>query len=196
MNPKQMKKLSFLFILVVIPLMIKAQNPKWSIEANYVLPVGDNFLGENYNGIAEVGIKYRLLNLGIARIGGSLKASSYITNTDFGTVFGVTTQGIFLQPKLFVELAEVPFTKIHPFVEFGYDYALFRTTTDGIIQIEPVNTSRDGASIEAGIMYEIVERFYIQAMFDFTRLREDGTTTNNSFNRNISRIKAGIGIRI
>ncbi|MCI4667884.1 MAG: hypothetical protein MRZ79_06960 [Bacteroidia bacterium] len=187
-----MKPFQLILLLAFLPCSSFAQ--KFSFELNYVIPFGDNFLSENYIGVAELGVKYRPINIGIAKLGLSMKASGYVSRAQLNNLTGLNTQGYFFQPKIFVELAKVPFTKIHPFAEIGYDYVIFRSTASGTS--DPIISTIDGGSIEGGLMYDINGLVFIQLIYDFSRVFNDQIQGSSPYNNNLSRLKAGLGVRI
>ncbi|MGB3344527.1 MAG: hypothetical protein WBA61_11485 [Aequorivita sp.] len=40
-----------------------SQDSKISLEANFPISLGNNFFGEDYNGIVDIGAKYRIVNI-------------------------------------------------------------------------------------------------------------------------------------
>ena len=52
-----------LSFLVLLTSLTFAQTSKFSIEAAYPLPVDQNFIGDKFKGIADLGVKYRIKNL-------------------------------------------------------------------------------------------------------------------------------------
>ena len=67
-----MKQKILLALLLLFAIQSFSQNSKLSIEVNFPIPIGDNFLGENYGGIVDAGVKYRFSELRILNIGASI----------------------------------------------------------------------------------------------------------------------------
>lgn len=52
-------------LLLLTTISANCQNSKFSVEVNYPLPLGDNFIKENYQGIVDLGVKYRFYSFEI-----------------------------------------------------------------------------------------------------------------------------------
>ena len=58
-----MKKFLLLVVLFILTMNSFSQTSKYSSEANYPIPIGNNFLVEDTYGIIDVGLKYRFVVL-------------------------------------------------------------------------------------------------------------------------------------
>lgn len=126
-----MKQKILLALLLLFAIQSFSQNSKLSIEANYPIPIGDNFLGENYGGIVDAGVKYRfseltILNIGASINGGFLKNSKAHRNN----LFDVNVYAI--QPRIFAEFNIEKLSKLHPQIGLGYSFLIFKSKYNGI----------------------------------------------------------------
>lgn len=73
------KKL-LLCLLLILSVNSFSQESNFSLELNYPIIVDQNFIGKEYNGLVDMGLKYRFLdfdyiNLGASAYGALLKTS-------------------------------------------------------------------------------------------------------------------------
>ena len=66
-----MKQNLLVLLLIILSIKSFSQDSKASIELNYSIPIDENFIGKNYNGIVDAGVKYRFANLSFLNIGAS-----------------------------------------------------------------------------------------------------------------------------
>jgi hypothetical protein len=67
-----MKQKLLLTLLLIFSIKSFSQDSKFSFELNYPIPIDNNFIGKNYNGIIDVGVDYRIANLNPVNIGISI----------------------------------------------------------------------------------------------------------------------------
>ncbi len=169
-----------------------SQDSKISLELNYPLPIDQNFIGENYDGIIDLGIDYRFANIKFIKIGASLNGSLFI-NDNFQNI-DITAYAV--QPRIFGELDIPSLQKLHPSLGIGYTIMFFDAS--GGSTIAPVDTSETegGINLNAGIAYDVFKKFFIQLQYDFVKLSTNDDVPDTTFNTNVNILKIGIGYRI
>lgn len=190
-----------LSVLSLISVTVFSQEKKISLELNYPYPADNNFIGNNYKGIIDVGAKYRVYALESINIGLAVNGSILNYNTDKGqTQVGVTDFTItnyVIQPKAFVELNIDKTSNFHPFVGLGYTFMIFKA--DGFNQgfdISGNTQNQSGFNLNFGLAFDITERFFIQGQYDFTKINVENPMPKITYNTNVNLIKVGVGIRI
>lgn len=184
----------FLILLFLI-LSTKAvsQVSKFSIEANFPIPVGNNFLNENFDGVVDLGLKYRFINAKIINIGTSINGG--LLQNDTNQNQGINSTAFIIQPKVFAEL-NLFLTKFRPFIELGYSFLIFNVdVATGLNNFTDSNTE-GGFNANFGLAFDIFKKFFLQIQYDFIRLNADNNFANTSFNRSLGIIKLGLGFRL
>ncbi len=191
-------KLFFVF-LFLISFKIFAQDQKWSVEVNYPISVGVDLSNDN-PGIADLGVKYRFLDLNVVKIGVGLNVGAF---HDRISSFDNPTGGIervnfketnwLFQPKVFAEFQIPGVSKLRP--SMGLGYALVRSNFDGALLNEnfSVRESDGGLNLNIGLSYDLTKNLFFQAQYDYVRynIRNE----NISRNDNLGFLKLGIGFR-
>ena len=193
-----MKQKLLLALLLIFTIKSFSQDSKLSIEANFPIPIGDNFLGENYSGIINIGAKYRfsefkILNIGASINGGFLKYSKANSNN----LFDVNVYPI--QPRVFAEFNIEKLSKIHPQIGLGYSFLIFKAKPNGIIpnsQTTNLDKTESGVNLNLGLSYDITQKLFIQAQYDFIKIGVDNDVPDKKYNTNINILKFGLGLRI
>src|SRR5690606_20572806 len=129
-----MKQKLLLTFLLIFTIKSFSQDSKFSIEANFPIPIGDNFLGKNYNGIVDIGAKYRFLQNDLVNLGASVNFG-YLQNTksgatDLNQLFDVKIFPI--QPRIFAEFNIPNLENLHPQIGLGYSVLVYNAKADGI----------------------------------------------------------------
>jgi opacity protein-like surface antigen len=192
-----------LVTILVIFFTIKSfsQDSKFSIEANYPIAIGDNFLGQNYNGLVDFGAKYRFSNNEIINIGASLNFG-FFQNTksgasDLNQLFDVKIFPI--QPRIFAEFNIPNLEKIHPQIGIGYSILLYNADWDENRNADlpaDIDDNESGFNFNIGITYDLSEKLFLQAQYDFIKIGVEDGIPDTSYNTNINILKFGIGFRI
>lgn len=178
-----------------------SQNSKFSIEANYPIAVGDNFLGDNYNGLIDLGAKYLFSENGIINVGASLNFGFFQNTksgaTDLNQLFDVKI--IPIQPRLFAEFNIPNLEKFHPQIGIGYSILIYNAdwadNRDAELPAD-IDDSESGFNFNLGIAYDISEKFFLQAQYDFVKIGVENGVPDISYNTNINIMKFGIGYRL
>ncbi|MCM4169209.1 hypothetical protein KCTC52924_00729 [Arenibacter antarcticus] len=186
-----------------INLIAQDLNYKWSVEANYPISVGDE-LGNDNPGIIDLGLKYRFVDLDIVTFGAGISAGIFHDNINSATENGIDFDetNLFIQPRVFAEFKLPTMKRLHPSVGLGY--TVVRSKFDGTIgnfaetpdeAIVSGTESDGGVNINLGLSYDVNNRFYIQAQYDYIRLnvRPDNSQLNK--NQNLGLLKLGFGFR-
>ncbi|KJD31330.1 hypothetical protein PW52_16750 [Tamlana sedimentorum] len=196
-----MKSKLYWILILALALNLNAQESKFDIEANFPIAIGDNFLGDNHNGIIDLGINYRflqkeILNLGVSANFGFFK-NTKSGATDQNQLFDVKT--IPIQPRLFAEFNIPNLEKLRPQVGIGYSILIFNAdwadNRDDELPAD-IDDSEEGFNFNLGIAYDLSEKFFLQAQYDFVKIRVENGVPDISYNTNINILKFGIGYKL
>lgn len=176
--------------------LLLSQGQSLSIEIQHPITIDNNFVGTNYNGIIDVGAKYRFINLDVVNFGTALNIGLLTDpgNNDFGADFTVNT--FYFQPKGFVELRVPKLEKLRAFV--GVGISIFTFTTSGSLsafEISGAPETQIGFNVSLGLSYDIFSNFFIQVNYDFSSLSPDDDVPDIIFNSNVNLLKLGVGYR-
>ncbi len=192
-----MKK-SLLFALILF-LTIKSfsQDSKFSIELNYPIPIDNNFIGEDFFGIIDLGLDYRFINLNPVNIGISFNGGVLVNNSNQNSGlqdFKVTSY--MFQPRLFGELDFESLNKLHPSVGIGYTIMIFDASgSNNGFDVSDKTDTQSGFNFNLGLKYDVTERLFAQIQYDFVKLGVDNDIPNIKFNTNVNILKIGLGYR-
>ena len=197
-----MKQKLFYTLLLLTAIHTFSQETKFSIEANYPFTMGENFIGNNYKGVADAGIKYRftdvkLVNLGLS-INGSLLNYNFKIQDDFSEPFDYKVNAYFIQPRIFAELIITSIEEFHPSASLGYSFILFNVTGPDPLDFsnETAKDSQDGINLNVALAYDLTEKIFIQLQYDFIKLGTSNDIPNTTYNTNVDLVKIGLGFRI
>lgn len=185
-----MKKLLFLITVLIFSLKSFSQDSKISLEVNYPIPMGDNFIGEFYDGIADIGIDYKFFNKSAFNLGASLNGGVLLNNS----FQNVTTTAYTVQPRLFGEL--IVLDKVRPSLGIGYSLIFLNTSGSDNVGTFENNDSQEGVNFNLGIAYDITAKFFAQIQYDFIKLGSEDNITNTKFNTQVHLLKIGLGYRL
>jgi len=176
-----------------------AQDSKLNIELCYPLSIDKNFVGENYNGIIDLGLRYRFLELNVVNIGGSFNIG-YLKNSKDARNQPFDVNLYTLQPRFFAELNLPSIPKFRPSFGLGYSLFLFNVSNnqpifDSNISSNIENQNKSGINMNSGLAYDITEKIIIQVQYDFVKIGIDDNVPNITYNTNINIIKIGLGYR-
>jgi opacity protein-like surface antigen len=181
-----------------------SQVSKFSLEANFPIPTGNSFFGKHYNGIVDIGAKYRVVDLSNINLGISVNGGYFTKN---GSRFQVQNPyGEFeigedpdvtnftILPKIFAELDTESLPKLHPFVGVGYGFLLFNAASHSSSPSD--SETKNGLNINFGVYYLIIKNVFAQVQYDYVKLSAGEEIMDTSFNTNVSIIKFGLGIML
>jgi opacity protein-like surface antigen len=196
-NDSTTKQLS-LVLFFLLGLQLYAQDSKFAIEANYPLPIDDNFLGRSFNGIVDLGVNYRciaapLINIGIALNGGLYRN----TKDERVQPFDVTI--LFIQPRIFSEFNIASTPNFHPSVGLGYSILSIEATNINPFVVgntgSNLSENQNGFHFNLGAAYDINDKVFAQIQYQFTKINIDNPVPDIAFNANINILKLGLGYR-
>ncbi len=196
-----MKQKILLTLLLIFTIKSFSQDSKFSIEANFPIPIGDNFLGENYNGIVDIGAKYRFLQNDILNLGTSVNFG-YLQNTksgatDLNQLFDVKIFPI--QPRIFAEFSIPNLDSLHPQIGLGYSVLFYNATAEKINTSTlpaDIDDNESGFNLNLSLSYDLSNQFFLQAQYDFIKIGVEDNVADIKYNTNINILKFGIGYRI
>ena len=195
-------KFKFLFIFLLFSWLTIAQTSKFSIEAAYPLPIDQNFLGDHFKGVADVGVKYRIKNLQIINIGISLNGSMFNYNDsgyfpEFDENLDFKTTLYMIQPRAYVELNLKKIIKIHPSAGIGYALLLADRKFDSQSGIPNDRTTQSGVNVNFGVSYDIFPKVYLFANYDHIVLTNlESGVPSTTYNTKANLLKLGLGVRL
>ncbi|CAM4158092.1 outer membrane beta-barrel protein [Zobellia roscoffensis] len=196
-----MRKFYFLTVSVFFfSVSVFAQDQKWSVEASYPISVGDE-IGNDAPGIIDVGVRYRFLDFNIVKIGAGINAGVFKKNIsdEFEPVFTDFDETNWLiQPKVFAEFTIPGIQKLHPSVGLGYTYIESKFEGESYAFGSFENTvSYGGLNLNLGVSYDITNRLFVQAQYDFVRYRDERNSEGQEYTAeyNLGYLKFGAGFR-
>ncbi|WP_203256556.1 outer membrane beta-barrel protein [Hyunsoonleella ulvae] len=190
-----MKKTLF-FVLLLITLKGFAQDSKFSIGVNYSIPFDHNFIADNYNGVIDLGLDYKLYSAKVLSLGLAINVGLLISDN---SVIDLNIKSYVIQPKLF---AEFNISRFHPFLKIGYSSMIFRTKgfSDRFLRFRfdgmSLNNTQSGLNINPGLKYDINNDFFVQAQYDYILLGAESPIQNSRYNVAVHIIKLGLGINL
>lgn len=197
---RTMKQKLLLTVLLIFSIKSFSQSSKFSLELNYPIPIEKNFVGENYNGIIDFGLKYRFLNLDFLNIGASLNVGVLKKSKDDRIQF-IDVTAFTIQPRIFAELDSESLTKFHPSVGLGYTLMSFNVS--GIDALNPddpslssSNQTERGINLSLGVAYDITNKLFAQVQYDFIKIGVDNEVPDIKYNTNVTILKIGLGYRL
>ena len=196
-----MKQKLLLTLLLIFSIKSFSQDSKFSFEANYPTAIGDNFLGQNYNGLVDIGAKYRFSENEIVNIGASINFGFFQNTksgaTDLNQLFDVKIFPI--QPRIFAELNIPNLEKLHPQIGLGYSIVIFSAdwaeNRDADLPAD-IDENENGFNLNIGLSYDLTNKLFIQAQYDFIKIGVEDGVPDTSYNTKINILKFGIGLRI
>ncbi|HLW33901.1 MAG TPA: outer membrane beta-barrel protein [Aequorivita sp.] len=179
-----------------------SQDSKISLEVNFPISLGNNFFGEDYNGIVDVGAKYRIVNISNLNLGISVngsyfkkKAKLYIPSYpgDFQNPYDASEITNFtILPRAFAELTLESLPKLRPFVGLGYGFLIFNTASRGVASPSS-SVTLNGLNGNVGAYYLLTNSIYAQLQYDYIKLFDEDVLGQPDAN-NVSIIKFGLGL--
>lgn len=159
---------------------VQMQQRNFDITLAYPLPVGNNFIHNNYGGVADVGIAYAFFPKSLFSFGVRANAA-YMVWAEKKMNLLMSRPGLFLRCNI---------KRFGPWVGFGY--AFYSYYAGG--QFHYSDMSNDGINASAGLNVKISELFYAWVGYDYYNLRAEGRA-DISYNRNIHVLNLGVGVR-
>lgn len=188
------QSITFLFICF-LSFNFYSQNSKISLEASYPIAIDDNFIGRNFKGILDLGLKYRFtennpINFGISINAGLLK------NSKGDRVQPFDVNMIIIQPRVFTEFVIISTPKLHPSVGFGYSFINAQARNFDSFNTQ-INTSENenGFHLNLGLALDVSEKLFTQLQYDFIKINLDKGVPKNKYNSNANILKIGLGYR-
>lgn len=199
-----MKTKITLILILLISTNLLSQNSKFSIEVNFPILIDNNHYGENYNGIIDLGLEYRIsnfgfMNLGFMNLGFALNTSlfntSYTINPDITTI-DVKENIYFIRPKVFSEFIFKSNEKIHPKIGIGYTFMESKVSVKSSdFPNESESYSDNGLNLNLGIAYDITNKIFIQAQYDYIKKKISKEVPDYKYYSNINFLNIGLGYR-
>lgn len=191
-----MKKIIPLLVLFTTLQVFSQQ--KASVELNYPIPTGDNFMS-NYKGLIDVGFKYRFSNKEDFTFGLSLNAN-YLTYTYDNPGVNFKTQNYNLQPRIFGELKLKGVPRLHPALGIGYTFMQFSSSGSGDTGEEIINfnesESLSGFNFNVSFSFDFTKKMFAQVQYDVIKVSDTPEgVPDTKYNTTANFIKLGVGYR-
>jgi opacity protein-like surface antigen len=172
-----------------------AQLNTWSIEMSYPMVIDNNFVGQNFNGLLDLGLNYNIHEQLNYRISGSLHNSLFKDrteiidpNTDFDYLLW------FIQPRVKVDFIFNNLPQVHPYLGIGYSFMVQFTNGNAATFFPESGSTRSGFNIIGGLTFDIKDHWYANAGYDFVKLSQTGNASN-PYLQNVNVIKIGFGYK-
>ncbi|WP_037349058.1 outer membrane beta-barrel protein [Sediminibacter sp. Hel_I_10] len=194
-----MKQKLLLALLLIFSMKSFSQDSKFSLELNYPIPIDENFIGKNFNGIIDAGLKYRFVNLEVISIGAAFNAGMYKnTKGDRVQPFDVTTY--IFSPKIYAEFNMKSITKLHPSLGLGYSVInskadVYRFNNQNNFSVSS-SEKENGVNLNLGVAHDITNKLFAQVQYDFIKISVDNEVPDIKYNSNINILKIGLGYRL
>ncbi len=194
-----MVKKLLLCLLLIFSLNSFSQESNFSLELNYPITVDQNFIGKGYNGLVDLGLKYRFLDFDYINLGASANGGLFKTARN-GMLNQRDYTAFIIQPRVFVELDSENISKFHPGVGLGYSVVILNAhivagDRPGETYETTASYSKGGFNLNLGMAYDMTKRFFVQVQYDFIKLGADDRVLNIKYNTNINILKIGLGYR-
>ena len=190
-----MKKKLLFALLIILTSNSFSQDSKFSLELNFPIPFGNNLIGQNYNGIVDLGASYKFANIAPINIGASLNTGILINNANLINRFpNFNVISYVIQPKVFGELNLGLLENFHPSLGLGYTVIITSANNRSDI-IDLPNNTESGINFNLGLAYDITQKLFIKSQYDFIKLSANDNSVNNKFNTNVNILKIGFGYR-
>ena len=194
-----MRQKLLLTFLLIFTIKAFSQDSKFSIELNYPIPIDDNLIGRNYNGIVDAGIKYRFVNLDYMNVGVSFNAGMYKNSkNDRVQPFDVTSY--IFSPRIYSEFKIKSISKLRPYVGLGYSILKFKADVDRFNSQNNLSISssesENGINLNFGIAYDLTNQLFAQIQYDFIKIGVNSEIPDIKYNTNINILKIGLGYRL
>ena len=173
-------------------------NYKWNVEANYSIIPEEGF-GGDYN-IIEFGIKYRFMDLEFLQLGFGIN-SGYSQKVFNELNIDGKVKRYYFQPRCFSEFKIPGLDRLRPTIGLGYSIMNEDSSVISIGEDVSGNTTNGGFNFNLGLTYDISDRFFIQAQYDFINLnvRDEftfqGEVIKPNYNEKLNNLKVGVGFR-
>lgn len=198
-----MNRFTVLFVFFALSTSLFSQESKVSVALSYPLAADGNFIGENYDGIIDAELKYRVAYLEKTIIGASLN-TALLKNEKNGFIFPTSDLTAFvIQPKLYVEGRDFWKSIISPFAGIGYMFIVYdfslgeplEGSIDSSAAIPSSSDTQSGLNLNGGFYVNITEKLFFQIQYDFVRLFSEKKIPNFNYNRDVHLAKFGVGYR-
>ncbi len=191
-----MKKIISL-VLVFSALQSFSQD-KASVELNYPIPTGDNFVS-NYKGVLDIGFKYRFAEKEDFTFGVSLNAN-YLTYTYDNPGISFKTNNYNFQPRLFGELKLKGVPRLHPALGIGYTFMQFSSSGNGDTGEEIISfnesESLSGFNFNVSFSFDFSKKMFAQVQYDAIKVSDTPEgVPDTKYNTTANFIKLGVGYR-
>lgn len=187
-----------LVLLCIVSIEVYSQESKFNIELSYPLTIDSNFIGKNYNGIIDIGLRFRFLELNTISIGGSLH-TGYLKNSKSERFQAIDVNLFTIQPRIFAELNLPNLPKFHPSLGAGYSVFIFKPVNNSP-SLNPNTTyeseSASGINFNIGFAYDISNTILLQVQYDFVKIGVTDDVLDITYNSNINILKIGLGYRL
>ena len=191
-----MKQKTILLLLISVVSNSFSQNEKFGIEVNYPVFFDNNFIGENYSGIVDLGLSYSFINTSFADFGTSFN-TSILKDSNKGSFSEYDITVFSFQPTIYGEFKIISLDKFHPIARLGYTILSFSDAYDFSTGEELESpSSRTGFNLGIGIAYRIFNKLFLKAEYDFTKLSQASNFFDSKFNSNVNVLTFGLHYRL
>ena len=175
-----------------------SQDSELSIELNYPYATRDNFLGNQLNGLVDIGAKYFFSEIAPVSLGASMNAALFHFQSNGNTMFtDYKITSFLIQPRFVSQVQLKNWTDFRPFIGLGYSFLITRVTgTLRAADVSAASNTRSGLNANIGFSLKMTRRLFAQIQYDFIHLAPLEGIEANSFNTNVNLVKVGLGFRL
>ncbi|WP_417369110.1 outer membrane beta-barrel protein [Gelidibacter japonicus] len=183
-----MKQKLLLTILLIFSINSFSQDSKFSIELSYPILVnekGNDLEFIDFNGIIDLGVKYNLTENKKVDFGVGINTTLLKFKVDDVFVKFTRSHYIF-QPKIFGKINLIENEKLALITGLGYSFDFNSTENEN-------SKTYSGISFNAGLRYLLTEKIFFHIQYDFIMYNKEELVY---YNKNLSLIKIGIGVKL
>ncbi|WP_166963862.1 outer membrane beta-barrel protein [Yeosuana marina] len=193
-----MRQKLLLTLLLIFTIKSFSQDSKFSLDLSYPIPIDKNFVGENYDGIIDLGAKFKFAELNPLNLGASLTSGVLVNDSPPNNEFqDFKITAYLIQPRIFSELDIESIKSFHPSIGIGYTFIIFdaKGTQNGF-DISGGSQTQSGLNINFGIAYDINDKLFAQIQYDFVKISLESEIPDIKYNTNVNILKIGLGYRL
>ncbi|MEO0896779.1 MAG: hypothetical protein AAFY71_10300 [Bacteroidota bacterium] len=190
-----MKHLIISLLLLFSCSFLAAQQSRASLEVNYPLTLGNNFINNFYTSYVDLGFRYRFYESSSFQVGGAFH-TSFISSQrpiDFDIA---RTRLHTLQPGIFIEFSLPGFEIFQPFLGVNYAGLFFDLDNTPFNGLVAEDAFQSGINPNAGFLIKLSEKVFLKAQYDFIKTFLSDPLVVTPFNSQIHIIKMGVGVKL
>lgn len=190
-----MKKILMLTVIVLISFNTRSQDSNFSMELSYPMLLDNYFIGDNYNGIIDLGLDYVFESSKTINFGLSFNTSVLQNNANQNVSNPFKVVSYVLQPRVVAVGNSAVLGGFSPFAGLGYSFFVFDISGSSNGFTDASGDTQSGINLNFGMGYDLSQRFFAQIQYDFMRTSVADGVPNVKYNTNVNLLKIGVGYK-